>query len=52
MLGTWPVEQKARQLKISLGDLIAGLERPDEGDDVARVEQLAKPPAQGDGLLA
>jgi Ca-activated chloride channel family protein len=27
VLGTWPVEHKARQLKIALGDMIAGLER-------------------------
>ena len=27
VLGTWPVEQKARQLKITLGDMISGIER-------------------------
>lgn len=27
VLGTWPVEQKAHQIKITLGDMIAGLER-------------------------
>lgn len=27
VLGTWPVEHKARQLKITLGDMISGIER-------------------------
>ncbi len=27
VLGTWPVEQKARQLKITLGDMISGIDR-------------------------
>jgi Ca-activated chloride channel family protein len=27
VLGTWPVEQKTRQLKITLGDMISGIER-------------------------